>query len=236
MRTAVLAALLGATSFLAGLWTGSRLEAPAVHDAARSNSQVELTPRTDPALVDAIDELRREIASLRNQRAAPASADESRAPLHPVQPADAEAVELVTRLRELVADASAIDRRAARTPALRSVRDLATAPGFSNRDALFHDLDTALGARPTADTDEARAAWKEVLSDNSKRWEHTHRVWTLDEIAAQYGPPDEVRADGEGPSYVYTNAVHGGATGSFVFQSRQGYIYDVDVHLDLEPR
>jgi hypothetical protein len=235
MRAVLLAASAAIASFLVGLWVGSRVSfapvaAPAVGDAP----QVTIAHQADPAVIRALDELRSEIRVLRGRF------DSRAEPSHQRAPATAstdEASELVARLRDLVEDVTAIPLHAMQATArLPSMRSLANASGFATREALFHDLDDVLSARVVNGDEAAQAAWKATFDTNSKRWEAAHRIWTLDEIAAQYGRPDDIRADGEGPSYVYINAVRDGLTGSFVFQSRKGYIYDVDVHVESKSR
>ena len=64
-----------------------------------------------------------------------------------------------------------------------------------------------------------------------KRWEEEHRGWTMDRVAERYGAPDRLQGDSEGPSYVYELKANDGTEESFVFQSRHGLIYDVDIYV-----
>ncbi|MBK7641881.1 MAG: hypothetical protein IPJ19_02350 [Planctomycetes bacterium] len=83
--------------------------------------------------------------------------------------------------------------------------------------------------RPTTGNDSAVEAWNKSWGEAVRRWESSHLSWTAEELRSRYGDPDSIHADSEGPSYVYEGKQLDGRPASFIFQTRAGYVYDVDI-------
>ena len=135
----------------------------------------------------------------------------------------------IARLEQVTAQlARTVEPKA---PQLARPRDPATTPRAPACFDLFRELEAELAELPPKGDEQGAERWKKDWSAAVKRWEEPHRGWTMAEVSERYGPPDALQADGEGPSYVYSLPASDGSERRFVFQSRHGLIYDVDVYV-----
>jgi hypothetical protein len=230
MRLFLAGASIAILCFLGGLLLGSR-----TGPAAEAQTQVPpprlepvVAPATDPELLRAIEALAADVRALRQSLAARAEPSERRE----VASASAPAPDLsgdIARLEQVAAQlARNVEPRA---PQLARPRDPATTPRAQACFDLFRDLETVLVDLPAKGDAQGAERWKPLWGAAVKRWEDGHRGWTMDQISERYGAPDSLQADGEGPSYVYSLPASDGGERRFVFQSRHGLIYDVDVYV-----
>jgi hypothetical protein len=227
MRLFLAGASIAILCFLGGLLLGTR--ARPVHEPQAqvlAPQREPAAPATDPELLRALDSLAADVRALRQSLAARADAGERR------ELASAPAPDLQGDIERLEQVAAQLARNAEpKAPQLARPRDPATTPRAAACFDLFLDLENVLGDLPAKDDAQGAERWKPIWAAAVKRWENAHRGWTMDQISERYGPPDSLQADGEGPSYVYSLPASDGSERRFVFQSRHGLIYDVDVYL-----
>src|SRR5690349_11921625 len=230
MRMFLAGACVAIVAFLAGLWIGSRARPAAVSEAsALVPPPAAPAPATDPEVLRALAGLADDVRALRQALAVRAEPSER------VELASQPAPDLESKIERLEHVAARLEVKAeAQTPQLARPRDPATTPRAPACNDLFRELEALQEERfpPGKDTADERwtAIWNVTWGSAVKHWEESHRGWTFEQVAERYGAPDRLQADGEGPSYVYSLTASDGTEESFVFQSRHGLIYDVDVY------
>ena len=227
MRLFLAGASIAIACFLGGLLLGTRAR-PASElqpQATPPLPEQVAAPATDPELLRALESLAADVRALRHSLAAREQPSERR------ELASDSAPDLAGDIARLEQVAAQLARNVEpKAPQLARPRDPATTPRAQACFDLFRDLESVLVDAPAKDDAAGAERWKPIWGAAVKRWEEGHRGWTMDQVAERYGAPDSLQADGEGPSYVYSLPASDGGERRFVFQSRHGLIYDVDVY------
>jgi hypothetical protein len=234
VRKILVVSSFSVAAFLVGLWLGGSASVPAPA-AALPDPGLAHAPRAevDPEFVRSMERLGASVDALQRSLATRSAESDRReiAPANSPAPAP-DLAALVERLELASARiAQSVSTLPAQPEALASPRDPATTPRTLACLDLFRELDTFETSKPAPGDARAGEQWKQSYGAAIKHWEDSHKGWTLAQVCERYGAPDALQADGEGPSYVYSTSAADGSTEKFVFQSRHGLIYDVDVYL-----